>query len=115
MCGKKYLKEYGNQKRCGSSKLKIGCSYWAVKNSVSRHNKRRVLDFSGVLSKRQQVRIKFDYTCQGCGLRNDTKGFLDIDHTDGDMTNNKIENLNLLCPNCHRFKTIKNKENIKHC
>jgi 5-methylcytosine-specific restriction endonuclease McrA len=24
-----------------------------------------------------------------------------VDHADGDSTNNKLENLRLLCPNCH--------------
>jgi hypothetical protein len=31
---------------------------------------------------------------------------LDIDHLDGNCTNNHISNLNFLCPNCHRLKTI---------
>ena len=26
---------------------------------------------------------------------------LEIHHIDGDCTNNKMENLQLLCPNCH--------------
>lgn len=32
---------------------------------------------------------------------------LDIDHIDENCTNNKLDNLQYLCPNCHRQKTIK--------
>jgi len=31
---------------------------------------------------------------------------LDVDHVDGNSINNKIDNLQFLCPNCHRQKTI---------
>ena len=30
---------------------------------------------------------------------------LDIDHKDGDPLNNKLDNLQFICPNCHRQKT----------
>lgn len=34
---------------------------------------------------------------------------LEVDHIDGDFRNNKIENLRLLCPNCHSLtSTFKN-------
>jgi hypothetical protein len=34
---------------------------------------------------------------------------LEVDHVDGDSQNNRFENLNLLCPNCHSMtKTWKN-------
>ena len=43
--------------------------------------------------------------CEKCGWGeiNETTGKipLEIHHIDGDCTNNKIENLQLLCPNCH--------------
>lgn len=40
---------------------------------------------------------------------------LDIDHMDGNPLNNKLENLQFICPNCHRQKTILYKEfNIRH-
>lgn len=52
-----------------------------------------------------------DYCCENCGLSNtDITGqlysgslTLDLHHIDGDSTNNSLENLNLLCPNCHRI------------
>ena len=48
---------------------------------------------------------KYNYKCQLCGwgVANPTTGKvpLEIHHKDGDRTNNKEENLQLLCPNCH--------------
>lgn len=48
---------------------------------------------------------KYDYKCSRCGwseinLFTNTIP-LEIEHIDGDATNNKEENLTLLCPNCH--------------
>lgn len=48
---------------------------------------------------------KNDYKCEKCGFRgvnpytNNT--ILQIHHIDGDSSNNKEENLQVLCPNCH--------------
>jgi 5-methylcytosine-specific restriction endonuclease McrA len=48
--------------------------------------------------------IKFrGHKCESCG---NTEWFnqpikLEIHHIDGDRTNNNLENLQLLCPNCH--------------
>lgn len=48
---------------------------------------------------------KYDYKCQKCGWGevNKTTGKvpLQVHHIDGDCTNNREENLQLLCPNCH--------------
>jgi 5-methylcytosine-specific restriction endonuclease McrA len=35
---------------------------------------------------------------------------LDLDHIDGNNTNNNIDNLQTLCANCHRYKTWINKD-----
>ncbi len=58
----------------------------------------------------------FDTTgskCQNCGwgqINPHTKKVpLEVDHIDGDSQNNVVENLRLLCPNCHSLtKTWKN-------
>ena len=41
--------------------------------------------------------------CQECGTSewNGKKLVLELHHKDGDNTNNKVENLTFLCPNCH--------------
>lgn len=46
--------------------------------------------------------------CFTCGLSEwlGSPIVLDVDHIDGNCLNNHIDNLQLLCPNCHRQKTI---------
>ena len=45
-----------------------------------------------------------EYKCQNCGCDGNWQGgtiALEIDHIDGDNTNNELSNLRYLCPNCH--------------
>jgi len=54
--------------------------------------------------------------CEVCGIsiHNNKPLKLECDHIDGDHTNNKIENLRLICPNCHsQTDTYKNKNKGK--
>lgn len=46
---------------------------------------------------------KIEYRCLICGLSEwqDEPIILQVDHVDGDVRNNNLENLRLLCPNCH--------------
>lgn len=43
--------------------------------------------------------------CEKCGLEVwlDNPITLEIHHKDGDRSNNTLENLMLLCPNCHSY------------
>ena len=45
-----------------------------------------------------------EYKCQNCGCDGNWQGgliSLEIDHIDGDNSNNELINLRYLCPNCH--------------
>lgn len=54
---------------------------------------------------RRYLTTLYNYKCQLCGW-GETNIYsntipLEVHHIDGDCTNNKFENLQLLCPNCH--------------
>lgn len=48
--------------------------------------------------------------CEECGFIPKHMCQLDVDHIDGNHSNNKIESLQTLCANCHRLKTHLNKD-----
>jgi len=62
---------------------------------------------------------KFGYKCNNCGITEwDNKPItLELEHKDGNSTNNNLDNIELLCPNCHSqtptYKS-KNKGNGRH-
>jgi hypothetical protein len=77
------------------------------------------LDHYGSVSKRikRYFREKYDNKCQVCGwneINRITKRVpLELHHKDGDCKNNKEDNLEILCPNCHSltstFKALNKK------
>ena len=45
-------------------------------------------------------------TCEECGFVPKHIAQLEVDHVDGNHSNNAPENLRTLCANCHRLKTM---------
>jgi 5-methylcytosine-specific restriction endonuclease McrA len=87
-----------------SGKLKPdGSTYWrcAVKKSAGE-----------ILSKRPYSIHKKD-SCEACGFVPELSLQLDVDHIDGNNSNNDPDNLQTLCANCHRLKTYRNKDYSK--
>lgn len=106
------------------------------KQSKQIGNKKSLEDvFSGKVeySNSNHLRIRLieegykEHKCEICG-RTEWLGQpipLELDHIDGDHSNNKLENLRVLCPNCHacsdhycgrntgRYKKAQKKEKIK--
>lgn len=81
------------------------------KNDISGANRIRASKL-----RRYLIFNKIKEECKTCGLSEwiGTKMRLDIDHINGNPLDNKLENLQFLCPNCHRCKTItySDKENM---
>jgi len=48
--------------------------------------------------------------CESCGFIPEHPCQLDVDHIDGNHSNNDQSNLQTLCANCHRLKTQINKD-----
>lgn len=58
------------------------------------------------------------YVCSCCGISswNGEKLALHLDHIDGNRTNHSLENLRMLCPNCHsQTSTFGNKRGKRGC
>jgi RNA polymerase subunit RPABC4/transcription elongation factor Spt4 len=53
--------------------------------------------------------------CEVCGITewNGKKVSFELDHIDGNRTNHKLENLRIICPNCHSQTNTYRARNIK--
>lgn len=54
-----------------------------------------------------------ELVCQQCGFKADHSCQIDVDHIDGNRNNNEPSNLQLLCANCHRLKTIESGDHLR--
>ena len=96
-------------------------------NQIDNHENREKYSLKEVFIKNSPVTQKvlrgyverhnlIPYKCQNCGCdghwQNGIIAF-EIDHIDGDNTNNEILNLRYLCPNCHALTDTYRGKNIK--
>ena len=114
---KKYIKEYNldnshfrgrawNLGLRGIGKPRIPIEKILVRNSNFQSFKLKKRLF--------KIGLKTQY-CEECGWAKITKdGYLplELDHINGDRHDNRIENLRILCPNCHSLKPTHRGRNI---
>ncbi|QBZ70505.1 HNH endonuclease [Salmonella phage ZCSE2] len=81
------------QSKCAKDKYRARCTPC--------HNKR----FGIVTHNRDYRSFKKDY-CEECGFVPVHPCQLDVDHIDGNHSNDDPSNLKTLCANCHRLKTF---------
>ena len=77
--------------------------------------KDKLIKSSNTLKKIIDLGLK-EYKCECCGITewNGKEIRLQVHHIDGDHFNNELENLQILCPNCHsQTDTFAGKSNKK--
>ena len=102
------------QTKCNICKTKVVCSFIPSKINgklnVSRKKyfrpQCRSCKKKLYKERRYSYRDKKEKVCSFCGFFAINKFQLEVDHIDENHKNNKKENLQTLCANCHRLKTF---------
>lgn len=93
---------YINIKR-SIQRLNIDCSHWKGKGWNKNEQLKDWSKYTRIDSIKRQLILERGHKCENCGLEKwqDKEIPLEVDHLDGDRTNNDKKNLKLLCCNCH--------------
>lgn len=108
--------------------LNISISHFSFNKSQKRYTHDEIFKENSNYASMTNIKKKlinnfnWKYECSSCKLSEwmGQKIPIEIDHINGIHTDNRIENLRFLCPNCHALtdtykgRNIKNKEHSKH-
>ena len=97
--------KYCNSKCSGSHRAQQRIDGYLLEGNFTSKNKQLPIFI------KQYIRNR-DETCAVCNTRewNGSSIILEVDHIDGNYTNNSPDNLRALCPNCHsQTNTYKNR------
>lgn len=98
----------------------VGDAYRPVKQSISLDDilvENSTYTSTSSLKKRLLNNNILEYVCVECGIKdwNGKDLSLHLDHVNGNNRDNRLENLRLLCPNCHsQTTTYCNKNNVSN-
>lgn len=98
-CHTKYLKLKSELARNKSGY--VYCS----KECGNRHKNALITQLKDGTNYRRNAMLYYSHKCAICGWDEDER-VLEVHHLDEDRTNNKIENLRILCPICHKKLTL---------
>jgi len=75
----------------------------AIEDALHKHFQQNTYPGNKWLRKAVKTYLNFEYKCSECGICNwNGKDIvLEIDHINGINSDNRVENLRYLCPNCH--------------
>lgn len=122
---KRYIKEYNlDTSHFTGQRVNIG-------NRLNKHNEKNAIEYlttnsyvktSILKNKLFQEGLK-EYKCEKCGISewNGEHISLQLHHINGDNSDNRLDNLQILCPNCHSQtdnfcgKNSSYKKEIKYC
>jgi 5-methylcytosine-specific restriction endonuclease McrA len=91
---------YQKRKQYHADRYRRLGGYWGwKKRNPGKKGPDRVFRRRGVYRNRNTVRRTFR-ACQRCGYDEEPR-ILEVHHKDGNPDNNVLENLLVLCPNCH--------------
>lgn len=84
-------------------RLEVDTSHWTGSGWNKGQRLKDWSQYSRAVRVKPHLIKKRGHKCEGCGLTEwrDKPIPLEIEHIDGDRTNNNIENLEILCCNCH--------------
>jgi 5-methylcytosine-specific restriction endonuclease McrA len=112
LCGKEFL---GNRSRTINSKSGYLFCSRKCKDSAQRIDGIKEImpphygTGNGKHDYATKAKLYYGNICSVCGISNlwnNKPIILDVHHIDGDRNNNSIENLQVICPNCHRQKEM---------
>lgn len=86
-------------------KLNVDCSHWTGHGWNKNKKLKNWENYTRAFSAKKHLIKELGHKCEQCliSVWYDKPIPLEVHHIDGDRTNNMLENLQLLCPNCHSF------------
>ena len=102
---------YANMKR-NLQRLNLNCDHWTGQAWNKDERTKDWRDYSKIANLKKHLIKERGHRCQVCGKRKwrGKEIAIEVHHKDGNKTNNKLDNLLLVCPNCHaQTKTYRGK------